>query len=328
MHPIDFVITWVDPSDPKWKEDFKKYSSNPISADARLERYRDWGLLKYWFRGVDKYAPWVNKIHFITYGHIPEWLDVHHPKINIVYHEDYIQKELLPTFSSHPIELLMHRINGLAEHFVYFNDDFFVMNEINEEDYFLNGLPCDMAISNACSGGGLSAIIMNNLECLNNRYDKYHVIKNNFFKWFYPSYSFWNIRNVFLLPWSRFTGFFDHHLPQPYLKSSFLKSWDLYGMELFATCNSKFRQKSDVNHFLIRYTQLASGLFTPKNIGDYGDFCAVNQIDSNLLADKIKSFRKKILVINDGDVDDFFEYQSTISKAFEIKFNNKSKFEK
>ncbi|MBQ6357217.1 MAG: capsule biosynthesis protein CapK, partial [Solobacterium sp.] len=38
-------------------------------------RFKDWGLFKYWFRGVEKFAPWVNKIYFITWGHVPTWLD-------------------------------------------------------------------------------------------------------------------------------------------------------------------------------------------------------------------------------------------------------------
>ena len=81
--------------------------------------------LQYWFRGVGKFAPWVNRIHFITYGHLPPWLNVDHPKINIVRHTDYIPKKYLPTFNSHVIELNIHRIEGLANCFVYFNDDTF-----------------------------------------------------------------------------------------------------------------------------------------------------------------------------------------------------------
>lgn len=41
------------------------------NIDNRVIRYRDWENLKYWFRGVETFAPWVNKVYFITYGHIP-----------------------------------------------------------------------------------------------------------------------------------------------------------------------------------------------------------------------------------------------------------------
>ena len=67
---IDFVITWVDGSDPVWdmqrQETLRKQG---IFVDESLDnstaRYRDWDILKYWFRGVETFAPWVNQIHFI-----------------------------------------------------------------------------------------------------------------------------------------------------------------------------------------------------------------------------------------------------------------------
>ena len=63
------------------------------------------GLLKYWFRAVEAYAPWVGQVHFITWGHLPEWLNTQCPKLHIVNHEDYIPEKYLPTFSANPIEL-------------------------------------------------------------------------------------------------------------------------------------------------------------------------------------------------------------------------------
>ena len=80
---------WVDGSDPAWLDEKKKYTPTE-EADDRDERYRDWNLLKYWFRGVEKYAPWVRKIHFVTWGHVPSWLDTDNDKLHIVKHEDFI----------------------------------------------------------------------------------------------------------------------------------------------------------------------------------------------------------------------------------------------
>lgn len=53
---IDFVIPWVDGSDPNWISEFNKYSpeSKKSGSDSRAERYQDYGLLRYWFRGVEK----------------------------------------------------------------------------------------------------------------------------------------------------------------------------------------------------------------------------------------------------------------------------------
>ena len=66
---IDFVITWVDGSDDRWqkeKQKTRKHLGIVADVDDRKERYRDWDNLQYWFRGVEKYAPWVRKIHFVT----------------------------------------------------------------------------------------------------------------------------------------------------------------------------------------------------------------------------------------------------------------------
>ena len=108
-----------------------------------MVRYREWDTLRYWFRAVEKYAPWVNQVYFVTCGHVPKWLNMDAPKLHFVRHQDYIPEQYLPTFSSHPIELNLHRIEGLSEHFVYFNDDFYLTAPVQETDFFVNGLPCD-----------------------------------------------------------------------------------------------------------------------------------------------------------------------------------------
>lgn len=69
---IDFVIPWVDGQDPTWRDEKSRYAPEGLVDDGEA-RYRDWGLLPYWFRGVEKYAPWVRKIHFVTWGHLRRW---------------------------------------------------------------------------------------------------------------------------------------------------------------------------------------------------------------------------------------------------------------
>ena len=71
-HPIDIVIPWVDWSDPVWQADHAKYRASK-SADNHPARYREWGLFRYWFRGIEQNAPWVRKVHLLTYGHLPGW---------------------------------------------------------------------------------------------------------------------------------------------------------------------------------------------------------------------------------------------------------------
>ena len=95
---IDFVVTWVDMDDPVWKEEFHRYSGKIDNSvnEVSVARFRDYGFLKYWFRGVAKFAPWVRKVHFVTSGQKPDWLDETHPKLNLVSHEDYIPQNTYP----------------------------------------------------------------------------------------------------------------------------------------------------------------------------------------------------------------------------------------
>ena len=118
LYPIDFVIPWVDDSDPVWRAKKAQYTGVAASEGNEDARYRDWDTLKYWFRGVEKFAPWVRYIYFVTDNQKPEWLNVEHPKLKWVKHTDFIPEEYLPTFNSNVIELNLHRIDDLAEHFI------------------------------------------------------------------------------------------------------------------------------------------------------------------------------------------------------------------
>ena len=87
---IDFVVTWLDSSDPKWQEEFRKYKGITTTADQSKARYRDWDFFKYWFRAVEKYAPWVHKVYVITNGTFPNWINTNCEKLVLVKHSDYI----------------------------------------------------------------------------------------------------------------------------------------------------------------------------------------------------------------------------------------------
>jgi hypothetical protein len=97
--------------------------------------------LKYSIRSVLKYAPWVRKIYIVSNCEPPAWLDTDNSKVDWVFHEQIIDPVDLPTFSSHAIEASIHKITGLAERFIYFNDDFFLSKPVEKADFFLsNGL--------------------------------------------------------------------------------------------------------------------------------------------------------------------------------------------
>lgn len=336
-YAIDFVITWVDGSDTEWQKEKDKYQGT-ANGDMRAKRYRDWDCLKYWFRSVEKYAPWVNKIYFVTYGHLPKWLDVNNRKLVIVNHKDFIPAKYLPTFSSRAIDMNFDKIESLSEHFVYFNDDMYIMSPVKKTDFFINGYPCDTAVLNAPvilanvsnnANNAYTAAIFGTLP-INRSFKKAECIKKNFFKWFSPKYRFSWIRTLLLLPWSEFTGFMPYHIPYSYLKSTYAQLWEKEPEILDQACMHKFRTTTDVNHWVFSYWQMASGNFAPRDPNIGKQFRITGDRDKNR---EIFSFLRKnnikFACLNDEIDDESFDIVKEDMRRFmEKRFPEKSKFEK
>lgn len=263
---IDFVVTWVDMADPKWQEEFEHYSNRKREEKNGVSdaRFRDAGFLKYWFRGVEKFAPWVRKIHFVTSGQTPAWLDTSNPKLHLVSHKDFIPTEFLPTFNSVVIERYMHRIPGLADHFVYFNDDFYIIRPIGPERFFRNGFPCDFAIFQYNpSWSQWYKTLKNGIEIINNNFDKRKVLRENHDKWFTDEYGKKGRINRLLQPYGKFITLRTHHNAQPYLKSTFDKVWSASEKQLTETSANRFRAVTDYSPELFRTWQICEGNFEP-----------------------------------------------------------------
>lgn len=323
---IDFVIPWVDNSDQEWIKKRAEFSDEDTGFMNRKDsRYRDLGLLRYWFRAVDLYAPWVNKIHFVTCGHYPDWLNLDHPKINLVKHEDYIPSDYLPTFSSHPIELNLHRIAGLEEYFVYFNDDVFVNAPVTPKDFFAKGLPKDVAVRSIPVIGNSGNICMNEINIINRELDFWASFKKNIFKWLNYRYGIYNLRTLMLLPHRDFTGVKNLHVANSYKKSTYEEVWEKCPVELDQTCRHRFRNQYDVNQWLMKYWQLVSGGFSPQcySFGKQFDMRELVKI-----SETVNSSKCKLICLHDSeDIDDFQSIKDAVISIFQKKFPAKSSFE-
>lgn len=327
MGKIDFVLLWVDDSDPVWQESYRQYSKIEL-GEARDVCYRDWGTLRYWFRGVEKFAPWVNKVFFVTCGHYPDWLNLNCSKLSFVKHSDFIPADYLPTFSSHAIELNLHRIPELSERFVYFNDDTFIINHIPKTRFFKDELPCDMAVLNALQpiGGFFDHIKANNIAFVNSLFNKKEVLRNNLSKWFSPVYESALLRTFALLMYPLFTGLYDPHQPNPYLKNTFEKVWELSEITLHKTCLHRFRSLEDVNQYVFRYYQIMKGEFHPINIMRTSEAFPIGN-NLSLVTKKIMMQSKPLLCINDSDIVNFHDAKEKLISAFEAILPDKSMFE-
>lgn len=328
---IDFVVPWVNGEDPLWLAERKKYIDTPLVKND----YRDWDIFKYWFRAVEQFAPWVHRIYLITFGHLPSFLDVSHPKLRIVNHSDYIPRQYLPTFSSHVIELNLHRIEGLSEHFVYFNDDTFIINPVEEKDFFKDLLPTATAFVNPVAPARYDTIcnvMVNNTGVINSHFKKNDVIKKNLFKWFNYKYGVYNLLNLFFLPWSRFLGFYEDHQPTAFLKTTFEELWEKEAGVLDQTCQNKQRNfKTDVNQWLFKNWQIAKGNFYPKKKSLAKFIVIEKESDLKNLRPYLFSERFKLLCLNDHVKSDsanidFIMHQ--LQDQLGRKFNEKSDFEK
>lgn len=137
--PIDVVYTWVDDSDPDWRSEKESYlptidDGEDLSAGTMRFRNRD--ELKYSVRSVRTLMPWVRNIYIVTADQRPAWLAQESEIIVVSHSEIFPTQSVLPVFNSHAIESCLHRIPGLSEHFLYFNDDTMLLRMQVPSNYF------------------------------------------------------------------------------------------------------------------------------------------------------------------------------------------------
>ncbi len=136
---IDLVYLWCNGDDPQWKSRREQFIETGLSGDKQTHcegRVADNSDLRYSLRSIDLYAPWVNHIYVVTDNQYPDWLDRSNSKISIVSHSDLFDPKYLPLYNSCAIELGIHKIEGLSEHYIYANDDMMLGRKISPDFFF------------------------------------------------------------------------------------------------------------------------------------------------------------------------------------------------
>ena len=148
-YPIDAVILWVDGNDENHYNKILSYLEDKEKAKSKKfkTRYDQVNEIHYTIDSILKFAPYIQNIYIVTDKQTPLFLKENtsdtYNKVTVVDHHEIFSgyESYLPVFNCRPIETCIHRIPNLAEHFIYFNDDFFLINETKPEDFFKDGLP-------------------------------------------------------------------------------------------------------------------------------------------------------------------------------------------
>ncbi len=333
---IDFVVTWLDSSDPKWQETYLKYKQE---SKGRIEkaRFRNMHIFQYWFRAVESYAPWVNKVYLVTNGRFPDWINKNCSKLELVKHADFIPADYLPTFNCRTIELHLHKIKGLSEHFVYFNDDMFLNSPVKPNYYFRNGLPCDIN-KETCFNVPIYTVenkfstyisMLMDIGIINSQFRRWETVVESPMRWWGLHLGLKGLLVSCLLIRQRFfIGFSNYHIEQSFLKSIFNEVWERVPELMTKSC-TRFREDDTINSYIFRYWQLASNRFVPnKRKGAFFFIIKkeiVDKIEKALYNPTIKS-----ICFNDDALckeEDFNSISTHLEKLLEKKLPQKSSFE-
>lgn len=291
---MDAIITYVNGLDPLWQQDYRK----AVGGSAMTKRYRDWGTLKYLLRGIEKHIPSVKNVYLLVSreSQIPEWADT--SVLRPVLHRDIIPGQFLPTFNSTTIEMFLHLIPGLAEEFLYFNDDMFPVMDCPDTDFFVDGKSAIGFTRHLFAGGGYKRRVRNSDRQARKALGKAHGL-------------------FFVRP---------QHTCSPMLRSESEKVYNFSKDKIFGVV-SRLRTDYNFNQYLfldylyfkgktvkgkISNKHLSPAVYSPQQIASY-----------------IDNPRRKMICINDVHLeeDEFERYRDAVLAAFQRHFSEKSRFE-
>src|SRR5690625_1023706 len=244
--PVDAVYLWVDDSDPRWRsrraevlrdhgvDDLENHADETVAA----YRFRDRGELRASLRSLEAYAPWIRQIYLITDQQIPEWLNPGHGRVRVVDHREiFADPGALPSYNSHAIESQIHRIPGLAEHYLLMNDDVMFNRPVTPYNFFTPTGALRITFSRA-RRPDISRERQTPLEQA--RQNSAELLARDF---------------------GRRASMLFGHVPFPQRKDIALEIEDRYREEIRTTLRNPFRATNDVvvNSWLHLYTALLTG---------------------------------------------------------------------
>ena len=292
---MDAVITFVDGLDPLWQVD---YAAGHSGEAPLAKRFRDWGTLKYLLRGIERCMPFIEKVHLVVAreSQVPAW--VNRKTVHVVLHGDIMPAECLPCFNSCSIEMFLHRIPGLSEQFLYFNDDMFPVAPCAAEDFFPGG-KCATGFARCLGAGTLYRKQTRNSDRLARK-------------------------ALGLKPGLTFRR--PQHCPSPMLRSASEEAFAAVEADILRQL-SRTRTPENINQYFFMDYCLYSGRAIHRRLSNKHLSLAVSS------AGKIEAFlaapSRKLCCINDVEMSDeqFSSLRGRILAAFDRLFPAPSRFE-
>ena len=292
---MDAVITYVDGNDPVWKQDYEKYTNVPVMQ----KRFRDWGTLKDLLRGIETRMPFIRNVYLVVShpSQVPEWAD--RENLRIVLHKDIIPEEFLPTFNCNPIEMNLHRIPGLDEEYLYFNDDMFPVGDCRPTDFFRDG----------------KAVI---------GYYR-HFFASNMYKKICRNSDRLAREALGLKPSVFFTR--PQHICSPMLKSVCDEVYEKVNSQIRETSATRTRTEDNLNQYLFLDYMNYKGLVINEKISNKHFSVSVASPES--LRNFLQNPTRNLVCINDVHLSEkrYEALRGAILDAFESVFPAKSRFE-
>jgi len=294
---IDIVVPMVFASDEVWMRTYKEACEKAGIRPVVNERYRSWNLERYFFRGIEKFMPFVRNVHLIVSNEeqVPYWLD--RSKVHVVLHKDIIPEDLLPTFNSSTIEMWLHNIEGLSETFVYCNDDMIAVAPMTAEDFFVDGKPvtrCDerrVPIS-----GVFLEMVRQEMELIGKEYGK---------------------------TFDEGVTLRDSHSYSPQLLSVLRETVEKYGDVMKASC-TPFREGRNMNQYIYTYRMWLGGMCT----GNCHTHKYYNiSYDYDKMEKEILGGGISVACFNDSGTGSWYEAQQRIYGVLQKVLGEKSGFE-
>lgn len=302
-YKIDYVFPYVNSKDEIWYKNYIKYKNieantveNIISKDSRFEknystgmqRFRDNNLLKYTFRSIEKNLPWINKVHIIvsSKSQIPNWLN--QDAVDIITHEEFIPKNLLPVFSSPEIEMFLPFLPRVSEYFIYGNDDEFITRPQKQINWFFNEKPVTyVGVRGTVSTFEGDVIRYNDLQIFSN---------NNL------------VKNICLD---------QQHCPQPYILSKMKECYQKYEKQILASC-TRFRVDfKNFNQWLyLGYNYFTNNIYQKRrkclttNINDFNPDLKLKDFACTCINDTGENLNEKNLSFIKSQLDQLFNSKS------------------